>query len=66
VKKVNGVEWHPADLDVDGADFLIWQRQLGTVTPESAAIPEPISVWSVVIDVGAGICRLRAERPQRR
>jgi hypothetical protein len=29
------------DPDVDGADFLVWQRQLGSVSSVAAAVPEP-------------------------
>jgi hypothetical protein len=36
------------DLDVDGADFLTWQRQLGsaaTAVADSMAVPETKSIW---------------------
>lgn len=48
-----------ADLDADGADFLVWQRQVGAGPLESAAIPEPVEIWSLAVVAGAGFRRLR-------
>jgi hypothetical protein len=39
------------DLDVDGEDFLRWQRELGTTFTASAAVPEPRSIASAVLGV---------------
>jgi hypothetical protein len=49
-----------ADHDVDGNDFLIWQRQLvggqaGQSTSQSA--PEPASVLLVALGTAAILCR---------
>ncbi len=41
-----------ADLDVDGADFLAWQRQLGSPAPDisaNAPIPEPATLTLIVL-----------------
>ncbi|MBA3480890.1 MAG: hypothetical protein H0T51_03650 [Pirellulales bacterium] len=40
---VNGLSDADDDGDSDGADFLAWQRQLGSVpaVPAGAAVPEP-------------------------
>jgi acetyl esterase/lipase len=42
------------DLDVDGADFLIWQRQLGRVTSAqlSSGVPEPSTLTLVCAAIG--------------
>jgi hypothetical protein len=52
-----------ADADVDGADFLIWQRQLGTNSgaPASTAanVPEPASALLIAAAIAAW-------RPRRR
>jgi hypothetical protein len=42
------------DLDVDGADFLIWQRQLGRVPSAqvSGAVPEPSALSLVFAAIG--------------
>ena len=51
------------DTDVDGNDFLVWQRQLGTtpaVVATAAAIPEPASAAiALVATVGLAIARRR-------
>ena len=39
------------DLDADGADFLVWQRQVGfqaSPSPELAVVPEPDAFFLVV------------------
>ena len=33
------------DQDVDGADFLIWQRQLGSAGGGPSNVPEPSALW---------------------
>jgi hypothetical protein len=35
------------DLDVDGTDFLVWQREFtgGSGAPASVAVPEPSCLW---------------------
>lgn len=55
------------DLDVDGADFLVWQQQLGSSAPAIAAngpVPEPATSLLLVV-AAAGICcmggRMRQE-----
>ena len=51
------------DGDSDGADFLAWQQQLGSVPalPAGAAVPEPASAWLASLiagyALGAGACR---------
>jgi hypothetical protein len=40
---LNGESDADGDGDSDGADFLVWQRALGTSTP-AAAVPEPAAV----------------------
>ena len=51
------------DLDVDGADFLVWQRQLGSSMPaitSSAPVPEPSTATLLILDYAtAGIARQR-------
>ena len=40
------------DADVDGADFLTWQRQLGSSTSAIAAstgVPEPATCWMLAL-----------------
>jgi len=58
-----------ADLDVDGADFLVWQRHLGSVvvTPSTATVPEPTSfvLWGVS-GMGLAATRRLPPRPLRR
>jgi len=51
------------DADIDGADFLTWQRQLGSSIPAISAatgVPEPATCWMLAL---AGMvlwtCRLR-------
>ena len=41
--RINGVSDADNDNDSDGADFLTWQRQVGSgaATPTAAAVPEP-------------------------
>jgi glucose/arabinose dehydrogenase len=44
-----------SDGDVDGADFLLWQRNLGTtIASEAAGVPEPASYLLAVL--GAAPC----------
>lgn len=40
------------DLDVDGADFIVWQRQIGAMynIPTTTAIPEP-ATWALAASV---------------
>ncbi|MBA3480891.1 MAG: hypothetical protein H0T51_03655 [Pirellulales bacterium] len=53
---VNGLSDADNDGDSDGADFLAWQQQLGSVpaVPAAAAIPEPTAYclfticWSAI------------------
>jgi hypothetical protein len=49
-----------ADQDVDGADFLIWQRQYGATytIPTSTAIPEPSAISLALIGITA-LVRIR-------
>jgi hypothetical protein len=52
------------DDDVDGADFLTWQQQLGqTQAPGVAAIPEPASLWLAGVGMGLS-CVVRRRRRQ--
>lgn len=50
-----------ADGDVDGRDFLVWQRRLGSVTPvaaAAAAIPEPSTLpMAIAVALLAGVKR---------
>jgi hypothetical protein len=51
-----------ADLNVDGADFLIWQRQLGAGPPAIAAahpVPEPAAAWLMICLPAAWMLRGR-------
>jgi hypothetical protein len=51
---VNGLSDANNDGDSDGADFLIWQRNLGTGVPVNAAatpVPEPAS-FALVVAIG--------------
>lgn len=50
------------DADVDGADFLTWQRQLGSATTATAtaAVPEPATLFLLVLGALAILLRLRA------
>ncbi len=41
------------DQDVDGADFLNWQRQLGAAGAITTAIPEPASIALAAMAVAA-------------
>src|SRR5262249_49989817 len=52
-----------SDQDVDGVDFLIWQRQLGSTStvPASAAVPEPETL-ALLFAATLGVFR----RPRRR
>jgi hypothetical protein len=54
-----------ADSDTDGADFLLWQRQLGHTTmavPALAGVPEPSSAAMVAWLVGSLALRTRRRR----
>ena len=45
-----------ADGDVDGADFLAWQRQLGSSTPAvsaNAPVPEPATLLLAIVATAA-------------
>ncbi len=48
------------DLDVDGGDFLVWQRQLGSPLVTSAAerVPEPGALTLVSL-AGCGLALVR-------
>jgi hypothetical protein len=50
-----------ADGDVDGADFIVWQQQVGTA-PLVAAVPEPAAGTLVVVALLAGVAASR-KRP---
>jgi hypothetical protein len=55
-------------LDVDGADFLVWQRQLGSSTLiPAAALPEPASaaLWLIAPLALASTARQRAATDRR-
>ena len=48
-----------ADGDVDGADFLIWQRQLGAVPGSSVAataVPEPAGASLLIASLVMAVC----------
>lgn len=50
------------DGDSDGADFLVWQREVGSgssVAPISRAIPEPSSMLLIVFSIGTSWVALR-------
>ncbi len=52
------------DGDVDGADFTIWQRQLGTdpvAAPAAGAVPEPASAALLLLVALAFAARRRVE-----
>ncbi|MBA3483817.1 MAG: hypothetical protein H0T51_18590 [Pirellulales bacterium] len=36
------------DGDIDGGDFLAWQRQLGGVHSAATAVPEPATAWLAI------------------
>jgi hypothetical protein len=49
-----------ADADVDEADFLTWQRQLGSTAPAvsaSTTVPEPATSILVIV-AAVGVCRI--------
>jgi hypothetical protein len=55
---VSGVGDADADGDSDGADFLTWQRQLGSATSATVAAiatPEPASAWLLVFAIVSGL-----------
>ena len=54
-----------ADNDHDGADFLVWQRQLGMANARVAteAVPEPAGTFIVIGGVLAAFGRRRSRRP---
>jgi autotransporter-associated beta strand protein/T5SS/PEP-CTERM-associated repeat protein len=54
------------DEDVDGADFLVWQRQLGSDPADAATavIPEPGSFLLGIV-AAAGFCRLQRPKASR-
>jgi hypothetical protein len=67
----SGVGDADADGDSDGADFLAWQRQLGSATSAAVAAivtPEPASAWPMVFAAVSGlqISRRRALGKSRR
>jgi len=64
---VNAMSDADNDGDSDGADFLAWQRQLGSVAAggqASAAAPEP-ATWVLLTLAAAGAC-LRQHRSASR
>lgn len=52
------------DFDVDGNDFLAWQRQLGSsaVTPAASPVPEPATAVTAWVGVAAMTYVLRRQR----
>jgi hypothetical protein len=52
------------DGDADGADFLVWQQQLGTPNSHGAATPVPEPAAAILCISYAGL--LLRRRPQRR
>jgi hypothetical protein len=56
------------DHDVDGADFLRWQRDLGKQSPAPAVVPEPASTTlaTFAIALFGSWARLRRRRTLRR
>jgi hypothetical protein len=48
-----------SDMDVDGADFLVWQRELGLAGSGVAAIPEPEAAVLLLTGVAATFSRRR-------
>jgi hypothetical protein len=52
------------DLDVDGHDFLLWQRQLGRVADlaVSGVVPEPASLSLLVFGLPPILCRNSRQR----
>lgn len=49
-----------SDLDTDGADFLIWQREFNSPSPVSA-VPEPAALASAIV-AAASASRFRGRR----
>jgi hypothetical protein len=49
------------DGDVDGADFLLWQRQASSTGGSTAAAPEPTGAALLLFGVAAGCLRLSRE-----
>jgi hypothetical protein len=57
---LNGDSDADGDLDSDGADFLVWQQQLGGSTPDvsaATAIPEPAAAWLALPAIVVGCFR---------
>jgi hypothetical protein len=53
------------DADVDGADFLLWQRQLGSVPAAAAAVPEPATcTLAATVAIASAAC-FRAQTRRR-
>nr|MBA3482954.1 hypothetical protein [Pirellulales bacterium] len=54
------------DGDVDGADFMLWQRQLGTTSLVAAAasVPEPAGVWLAICAGSAALRWRRSVNPR--
>jgi len=52
------------NADVDGADFLAWQRQLGSVaaTASNAAVPEPASLVLATLGAFVAVAESRSNR----
>jgi hypothetical protein len=59
----NGFSDADADGDSDGADFLVWQRQVEIAAePENAAIPEPSSGLLALLAVVIGLSQRSRDR----
>jgi len=59
---LNGNSDADVDGDSDGADFLVWQRNIGAVAPQvspSTAIPEPSNLTLVLVSLLGIGCRCR-------
>jgi len=53
------------DADVDGVDFLTWQRQLGSASTSAsatAAVPEPSCLMAGLIGLALAAMRRRVRR----
>jgi hypothetical protein len=50
-----------ADGDVDGADFLTWQKQFGSgsATVAAGAVPEPAAALLAGLGIAAGLIARR-------
>jgi T5SS/PEP-CTERM-associated repeat protein len=58
----NAVSDADGDMDSDGNDFLIWQRQVGSGVPASAsvaAVPEPAAIGMALLGIAVVVSRAR-------